>query len=1124
MSSSSQQHEPRLVRFFQRVYRFVGFYIGPQLRKFKQVTPRISEHAHTLKATAKQKLLSGIKGTAYWSGICVVGLVIAGVIMEASGVPIFSSAHAQGVDGIGNWIAVLMMNFLYLIVLAPLAALALIFGYIFQVVVTYPYGTIWSVTGTDTAANGFINVSGVITGWTLVRDVCNVFFALILVIIALGTVLRLEGYQYKQMLPTFVSAVILINFSRTICGVFTDFATIAMATFAGSFGDSFITGILSGFGLPTAFDFVTGGNTDDFNQSSFVSIILAYVALTGILIFLLPLLIVFTALLIFRIIMLWFLIAISPIAFFCRILPQTKKYANEWWQRFGSTVTVGPILTFFLWLALTMAYGTQPAEGDPSGTTNLGNKFAAEIQTSAIDKSGATGAIKPPSSGPFQASSPNVLANFMIMYLMLLAGLRITMQVAGELGSMASKLGGVGEMALYKSGQILGRGGLALNKTVGQRKGFLGGASRFVGTSAAMLGSTALQPREFWGRFKQNWSRSSQIKQDMFATDMTHQSEALLSNQVLMQGNGIRAVNLAKKTAGVLWGGGLKNGQGVFDQYVSWNNAKNVGRYFANRKLLTPTEKKKLEDAAKNAEKRYEKTGRQVTAEEYDDMLEAHQEVSEKFGRTKDLRFGIQDGKAALNLHDPATKSLLNEKVLPVLENELNRLEALGGPANIKRADQLRAKINDVKYLANPEQRTAKMDEYKKRIKEIDNIKDKKKRNASQAERLQLDNKLKALERLQNPTAIVGDTITAGDLFNNFMGGGALADKAKKGITDVLDVKVAQMDQGLRESMVRLAQAGVQFNGGGTVLGVHEGENYDIKSKPQNPTFTTADARSEAEREFRNAENELKQLQILEASFKPQTGVQARLEKQARINKAFSEMRDVKSSDELVGYAGKAVNERNGDTLTGAAMALAAGGDLRLLLSDARRVNKNGEINEKARSDAVGLFDFIDNVMQKEMGMTKQEALERMNDVVSLAARNGNMNLSGSIVYEGNEWKAVEDEGLRNKLRIEAMKASNITDAVKWGANDWGHTDANGRYKLDVEVAAQVLLHNGEDLASDRWWNSVNPNAKSILAKEVDQLRARGVSPQLIQRLEEYWQTTGRFEGPSGVTQRNFYS
>jgi len=64
----------------------------------------------------------------------------------------------------------------------------------------------------------FINAPIVKIGWTLTRDLANMLFILILLIIAFATVLRMESYGMKRLLPKLIMVAILINFSLVFAG------------------------------------------------------------------------------------------------------------------------------------------------------------------------------------------------------------------------------------------------------------------------------------------------------------------------------------------------------------------------------------------------------------------------------------------------------------------------------------------------------------------------------------------------------------------------------------------------------------------------------------------------------------------------------------------------------------------------------------------------------------------------------------------------------------------------------------------------------------------------------------------------------------------------------------------
>ncbi len=209
-------------------------------------------------------------------------------------------------------------------------------------------------------------------GWTTVRDFTNMFFILILVIIALGTSLRIKEYEIKKILPTLILIAVLINFTPVICGFIIDASNITMNTFLE--------------GELTSADFDEFGKTID-AEIALISkdvkagvkiqraIMLILFNFVGAFVFLL-----YCLLFIIRYIALWILVIFSPIAFFCYILPQTKGVWSAWWKQFTQWCIIGIIGAFFIYLTGAVIYGISEAEtklvNSPSrevGETGLAN-------------------------------------------------------------------------------------------------------------------------------------------------------------------------------------------------------------------------------------------------------------------------------------------------------------------------------------------------------------------------------------------------------------------------------------------------------------------------------------------------------------------------------------------------------------------------------------------------------------------------------------------------------------------------------------------------------------------------------------------------------------------------------
>jgi len=201
--------------------------------------------------------------------------------------------------------------------------------------------------------NGFVSSPVVTIGWQLIRDICNMLFVVILLVMAFATVLQIESYSYKRLLGALVFAAVLVNFSKGICGILIDFSQVVMLTFInavqGAVEGNFAQLIgLSQFLSTTINKGQNLGGTTEFEivVTYLLAIVLAVVALVVIT--------VITIIILLRIIQLWFLTMLSPIAFMATVLPKTSTYANKWWDKFTNQLIIGPVLALFLWLALAI--------------------------------------------------------------------------------------------------------------------------------------------------------------------------------------------------------------------------------------------------------------------------------------------------------------------------------------------------------------------------------------------------------------------------------------------------------------------------------------------------------------------------------------------------------------------------------------------------------------------------------------------------------------------------------------------------------------------------------------------------------------------------------------------------
>ncbi len=216
--------------------------------------------------------------------------------------------------------------------------------------------------------NDFINSRVVSIGWVIIRDICNMLFVLIMIFIAFATVLKIEKYSYTKLLGAVFMAAILVNFSKLICGIIIDFSQVIMLTFVNAFKDAAEGNFINMLGLSQLMSMDTSVAAAGANVNKVGALILALVLSVVALFALFTMLVI----LLYRIIHLWFLVMVSPLAFVKNALPiNIPGIGSNWWEEFGKEVVVGPLLAFFIWLSLSVVQeGSKllPVAVDTAGT------------------------------------------------------------------------------------------------------------------------------------------------------------------------------------------------------------------------------------------------------------------------------------------------------------------------------------------------------------------------------------------------------------------------------------------------------------------------------------------------------------------------------------------------------------------------------------------------------------------------------------------------------------------------------------------------------------------------------------------------------------------------------------
>ena len=216
-----------------------------------------------------------------------------------------------------------------------------------------------------TSMGGFTTVTFVRDTAQLLANLCNMLYLFILLYIAIGTMLGIGNT--KKLLVKMVIAALLTNFSLVISGIIIDFAQVLMHSFFSTgFAQTFNPGtkILSniqeswGVGQNFSIENLFSRIGAFLWSATMTDLVNDMIKIMGLILFSLVLvvtLVTITILLVVRIVALWILLIVSPVAFTASVLPQTEKYWKEWFETFTKYAFTGPILIFFLWLAIKVS-------------------------------------------------------------------------------------------------------------------------------------------------------------------------------------------------------------------------------------------------------------------------------------------------------------------------------------------------------------------------------------------------------------------------------------------------------------------------------------------------------------------------------------------------------------------------------------------------------------------------------------------------------------------------------------------------------------------------------------------------------------------------------------------------
>ncbi len=270
-------------------------------------------------------------------------------------------------------------------------------------------------------ATGTVMIPAVRESWTILRDFVNMLFILVLIIMAFGTIFDIKKYTWREMLVPFLIAALLINFSFVIGEYIISIGNGLSGIFLKQIGTiNLADRIGQGLGMQK----IITSQGKDLTGTSFSAI--GAVASTYQQLITMVFFIVFGAIALMaliaafifvfiRIPILWFLLIVSPIAWFGYMLPNLKSETwDRWWHEFIRWVFFLPAYLFFLMFGFIF--------------------IAAKNNTSQLVRSATL--------GQSALILVNDIAFYVVTLIFLAGGLWASFKVGGKAGSNATKLMG----------------------------------------------------------------------------------------------------------------------------------------------------------------------------------------------------------------------------------------------------------------------------------------------------------------------------------------------------------------------------------------------------------------------------------------------------------------------------------------------------------------------------------------------------------------------------------------------------------------------------------------------------------------------------------------------------------
>ena len=184
--------------------------------------------------------------------------------------------------------------------------------------------------------------------WSFARNLANLGIIIGMIFMAIATILRIEKYSWKKMLPKLVLVALLVNFSLVITGIFVDISNYISISVINEFGNSNLATLVVNCGIcpvvTTYFELSSRWSGTGVVRGAGMGLVLSFIFLfqfVGLLFYVLT-----------RIVTIIICLITSPLAFFSFAIPGGEKIWDLWRTRFQQAIVILPILCLTLLISL----------------------------------------------------------------------------------------------------------------------------------------------------------------------------------------------------------------------------------------------------------------------------------------------------------------------------------------------------------------------------------------------------------------------------------------------------------------------------------------------------------------------------------------------------------------------------------------------------------------------------------------------------------------------------------------------------------------------------------------------------------------------------------------------------